>query len=275
MTFRLPHLIAAVALHVVLLGLIVGGVQCSPKVHKPPVISAVLLDPSRQQVAADKRRAEQRRLEERRRAEQERKRREDEARRAEQQRKAQAEAATKKKEDEARKAKLAADQKKAAEQKKAADQKRAADQKAADQKKAEEAARREREAQAREEAAERARIAEALEAEETERAADREAAARAASEREARLAEWADVLVRHVTRNWVRPPSASADFECVVRMQLLPDGTVTNAKIEKSCGNAQLDKSVEDAVYRASPMPKPSDPSVFDRDLTIRFVPES
>jgi len=73
----------------------------------------------------------------------------------------------------------------------------------------------------------------------------------------------------------VRPPSAVGDFECRVRMQLLPDGTVTNARIEKSCGSPQLDRSVEDAVYRASPLPKPADPSVFDRDLTIRFVPES
>lgn len=275
MTFRLPHLLAAVVLHVVLLGLMVGGVQCSGKVQRPPVISAVLLDPSRQQVAQDKRREEQRRQEQRRKAEQERKRREDEARRVEQQRKAQADAAAKnKKEDDARKARLATDQKKAADQKKATEQK-AAEQKKAQQQKAEDAARRERETQAREETAARARMAEALEAEETQRTADREAAARAASERDARLAEWADVLVRHVSRNWVRPPSASGDFECVVRMQLLPDGTVTNAKIERSCGSAQLDRSVEDAVYRASPLPKPSDPSVFDRDLTIRFVPES
>jgi hypothetical protein len=31
MTFRLPHLIAALLLHVVLLALLVGGVQCSAK----------------------------------------------------------------------------------------------------------------------------------------------------------------------------------------------------------------------------------------------------
>jgi colicin import membrane protein len=276
MTFRLPHLIAAVALHVVLLGVIVGGVQCSGKVHRPPVISAVLLDPSRQQVASDKRREEQRRLEERRKAEQERKRREDEARRVEQQRKAQADAAAqKKKEDEARKARLAADQKKAAEQKKAADQKRVAEQKATEQKKAEDAARRQREAQAREETEQRARMAEELEAEETQRAADREAAARSASERDAKLSEWAATLARTIARAYQGPPGAPEDFECVVRLQLLPDGTVTEAKIEKSCGNAQLDRSVEEAVYRASPLPKPADPSVFDRDLTIRFVPES
>lgn len=249
MTFRLPHLVAAVALHVLLLGLMISGVQCSGKTHRTPVINAVLLDPGRQEIAQQKRREQQRR--------------DEEARRAEQQRQALAEAsAKKKKEDEARKARLAADQKKAAEQKKAADQKKAAEQKKVTEKQ-------QAETQARLTAEERARLAAVMAAEETQRAADR-----AAGERDARLADWAIALNRHVEKNWVRPPS-TGDFECRVRVQLLPDGTVTNAKIEKSCGSAQLDRSVEDAVYRASPLPKPSDPSVFDRDLTIRFVPES
>ena len=237
MTFQPRHLMAALVLHSAVLFMVGAGVQCSSKVHRPPVISAVLLDPSRQEVARQKR-EEQRRVEER-------------QRRDELQRKAQADAAAKKKLEDARQARLAADQKRAAEQKKAQD------------------------TQARREAEEKARLAEAMRAEEAEREIDREAMARAASAREAKLAEWVEVLTRHVEKNWMRPPSATGDFECRVRMQLLPDGTVTNAKIEKSCGSAQLDRSVEDAVYRASPLPKPSDPSVFDRDLTIRFVPKS
>jgi hypothetical protein len=28
-------------------------------------------------------------------------------------------------------------------------------------------------------------------------------------------------------------------------------------------------------VFRASPLPKPTDPSVFERDLSIRFIPQS
>jgi colicin import membrane protein len=245
MTFQPRHLMAALVLHSALLFLVGAGVQCSPRMQRPLVISAVLLDPSRQEVARQQR-ADQRRLEER-------QKREEEARRAEQQRKAEAEAAARKKQTEA---KLAADQKRAADQKKAAEQKKA------------------QETQARREADEKARLAEAMQAEETEREIDREAMARAASAREAKLAQWAEQLTRHVKRNWNRPPSSTEDFECRVRMQLLPDGTVTNAKIEKSCGSAQLDRSVEDAVYRASPLPKPSDPSVFERDLTIRFVPK-
>lgn len=280
MTFRLPHLVAAVALHVLVLGLLFGGVQCSAKPHQPAVISAVLLDPSRSQQLEQKR-AEQKRLEQRRAAEQEKKRREDEARRqrlAEEQKKAeaqkrmQAEADAKKKKDaEAQRQKLAAE-------KKAAEQKRAADLKAAQEKKAAEAARLKQEqaekaATAKREAEERARVEQAMREEALRREADLEQRARAASEREARQAEWGARLINHIQRFYQIPPGAPPDFSCPVSMQLLPDGTVTNAKIVKSCGSAVLDRAVEDAVYRSSPLPKPADPAVFDRDLTVIFTP--
>jgi len=260
MTFRLPHLVAALVLHIVLLTLLVGGVQCSAKPQRAPVISAVLLDPSRQETAQQKRRDEQRRQEERRKAE-ERKRLEAEQRKArelEQQRQAKADAARRKKEEDAKR------QKQAAEQKKAEDLAR---------RKKEQEEKRERDAEAERERDENLRMEQAIQEEATRRDLDREQQARAATEREAKLAQWADVLTRHIARNWVRPEAGA--FECLVRVRLLPDGTVTSAKISKSCGNASLDKSVEDAVFRSSPLPKPSDPSVFDRDLTIRFVPES
>jgi colicin import membrane protein len=277
MTFRLPHLIAALALHVLVLGLLLGGVQCSAKPHQPPVITAVLLDPSRTQ-QLERQRAEQKRLDQRRQAEQERKRREDEARRqrladeqkqAEAQKRAQAEAEARKKKD--------AD---AQRQKQLAD-KKAAELKAAEQKKAAEAARLKQEqtekaekaAAAKREAEERARVELAMREEALRREADLEQRARAEGERQTRLAEWAEALVAHVQRNYKTPPGAPAEFACQVRMQLLPDGTVTNAKIVKSCGSAPLDRAVEDAVYRSSPLPKPADPSVFDRDLTINFTP--
>jgi len=267
MTFRLPHLIAALLLHVVLLALLVGGVQCSAKPQPAPVINAVLLDPSRNQVAQQKKREQERRAEaERKRIEEARQKKlaeQKQQQEAEQRRKAAAAAAQKKEED-ARRQKLAAD-KKAAEQKKTEDAARL---------KKEQEAQRQREAAAKQEAAEQAQLAEAMRTEESQRELAREAAARAASERETRVAQWADALTRHISRNWVRPPGAGEDFDCRLRIQMLPDGTVSSAKIVQSCGNALLDKSVEDAVFRASPLPKPSDPAVFDRDLDIRFIPQ-
>jgi colicin import membrane protein len=259
MTFRLRHLLAALALHLVLLAVLAGGVQCSVKPVKPPVITGVLLDPSRQETAKRKR-------EEQRRAEAERKRREEEARRqaeqkqqAEAKRKAQAEAdAKKKKEAEALRLKQAAE-KKAAEE--------------AARRKREQAEKAEREAAVRRQAEERARVERVMQEEAARREAELAAQAEAEAGRLDKVAEWAYALVRHVQSNYRKPPGAPDDFACQLRMQLLPDGTVTNVRILKSCGDALLDRAVEDAVYRSSPMPRPADPSVFERDLTINFTP--
>ncbi|MGQ0587886.1 MAG: cell envelope integrity protein TolA [Gammaproteobacteria bacterium] len=238
MTFEPRHLAAAVMLHAMALLVLAGGLQCSARPQRPTVIKAVLLDPSRQELARLKRLAEERK-------------------RAEADRTAA---------EEARRTKAAADKKAA--DKKAAD-KKLADKKAADQKAAETARQKRAQAAARE----REQLAQAIREEDMRREVDREAAARAAGARQTRLDEWAAVLTRHVADNFRIPPGAPATFQCQVRMQLLPDGTVTNAKIVRSCGSPLLDQSVEDAVHRSSPMPRPADPSVFDRDLTINFQP--
>lgn len=236
MTVEPRHLAAAVLLHGIVLVVLAGGLQCSAKPHQPTVINAVLLDPSRQELARLKRLAEERK-------------------------RAEAAALKKQQEEEARRAKAAADRK-------AADRK-AADKKAADLKAAE-AARQKREQAA---AREREQTAQAVREEEMRRALEQEANARAAGARQSKLDEWAAVLTRHVAENFKIPPGAPAEFQCKVSMQLLPDGTVTDARIVKSCGSPLLDQSVKDAVYRSSPMPRPGDPSVFTRDLTINFQP--
>ena len=53
MIFRLPHLVAALLLHAVLIGLVVFGARFQAKPERPPVISAVLLDPAQLQAVAD------------------------------------------------------------------------------------------------------------------------------------------------------------------------------------------------------------------------------
>jgi len=52
------------------------------------------------------------------------------------------------------------------------------------------------------------------------------------------------------------------DIVCEVIVSLMPDGSVYNVTIENSSGNAMFDRDAISAVYKASPLPIPSD--VFD-----------
>jgi colicin import membrane protein len=98
--------------------------------------------------------------------------------------------------------------------------------------------------------------------------------------REARALAEADrfkILIRQkVSRNWVRPPSAEKGLECVVRVRLVPGGEVIDAKVVRGSGNAAFDRSVENAVYKATPLPLPADKQLFEyfRELEFIFKPE-
>jgi colicin import membrane protein len=101
-----------------------------------------------------------------------------------------------------------------------------------------------------------------------------EQTAREAAARAGRQKTWGDQIAEIVRRNWQRPPGSPSDFQCVVKVQLLPGGSVISAKVIKTCGGGTaLDDSVEKAVLKSDPLPMPKDLGDFDRNLTFLFVP--
>ncbi len=77
-----------------------------------------------------------------------------------------------------------------------------------------------------------------------------------------------------ITRNWIKPASAGPGLECTVLVRQLPGGEVISVNVRSCNGDAAVVRSVEAAVRKASPLPEPSDPSIFERNLTIIFKPE-
>ena len=80
-------------------------------------------------------------------------------------------------------------------------------------------------------------------------------------------------IQQKIARNWVRPPTASAGLECIVNVRQLPGGEVTNVSLGSCNGDETVRRSIEAAVFKASPLPAPADPSVFDRNLRLEFRP--
>jgi len=111
----------------------------------------------------------------------------------------------------------------------------------------------------------------ALAAEERERTAqDNEAKAMSA------MAEFEGLIRQQVTRNWSKPGGVPVGLNCLVRVRLAAGGEVLAVSIVKSSGNELFDRSVENAVYKAAPLPVPEDPNLFKyiREINIRFDPE-
>jgi colicin import membrane protein len=168
-----------------------------------------------------------------------------------------------------------------------------AEQERAEQRRREERAMREREAQ--EKAASARRAEQEAQARKLKEATDREARARAEdkAKREAELqaqlaseervnaaraskamAAWQALIQDRVQRAWIRPPSARLGVNCEVHVTQVPGGVVTGVQIGSCNGDDAVRASIETAVYRASPLPMPSNADLFDRNLRFDFHPD-
>jgi colicin import membrane protein len=215
-----------------------------------------------------------------------------------------AKAAERKKAQEAQKAEAA---KKADADKKAAEQKKLAD--VAKKKAADEAAKKKAAEDAKKKAAEEAKKKAAAEAAKKKKADDAKKKAAEASQRKAvedkkaaALAELLsddvgrqqaiadtvgdevagsldDLIVMLVSQQWRRPPSARNGMSVEVLIEMLPDGTITNASVTRSSGDSPFDNSAVQAVRNVGRIAEMQqlDRATFDRLYRQRravFKPE-
>jgi colicin import membrane protein len=87
------------------------------------------------------------------------------------------------------------------------------------------------------------------------------------------LAQYQAMIAARIERAWIRPPSAHAGISCQVRITQVPGGVVTAVQVGSCNGDEAVRQSIGDAAYRASPLPAPSDPALFDRDVVVTFTP--
>lgn len=80
-------------------------------------------------------------------------------------------------------------------------------------------------------------------------------------------------LIAHaVGKQWLVPEGVQDDISCVLLIRLAPNGEVLDVKLARSSGDALLDRSASSAVYKASPLPVPSEPELFDKFREIRLL---
>jgi colicin import membrane protein len=162
----------------------------------------------------------------------------------------------------------------------ATERRRAAEQKAAEEHAAKQAAEQraaEARAAAERKAQERQRLAEAEEKREREAELKRTLAAEEqadAARSGPALASWQSLIAAKITRAWLRPPTARPGIQCMLYVTQVPGGEVTQVRIGECNGDQAVRESIEAAVYRASPLPPPPDPALFDRNLRINFKPD-
>lgn len=244
-------LVLAVLVHVVLLVALLVSFRWSATREPQPVVQATVV----QDQATVRPRSEQ-------------------AQRREQE-EARKQAEVKKRQEEEQRQKQAAEQKrKAQEQEKEKERIRQAEE--AKRRKVEEEKARAAEAKRRQEEDARRRQAEqSLKEQLAAEEAEREAAARAARAQSA-IEKYKALIRQRVTRNWSRPVGSAKGLTCVVQVKLVPGGEVVQARVVRSSGDAVFDRSVENAVFKSTPLPLPQDKDLFEyfREIEFLFSPE-
>lgn len=105
----------------------------------------------------------------------------------------------------------------------------------------------------------------------------RSATAMRASANVAIVDQFKALITQRLVTRWNRPLSARRGMEVTLRISMLPGGEVTSVVATSSSGDAAFDASAEEAVRRASPLPVPEDPGVFNqhfRVVALKFKPE-
>ncbi len=79
-------------------------------------------------------------------------------------------------------------------------------------------------------------------------------------------------IKQKIERKWVRPQGITEMPDCEVRVTQGPGGIILEVSFGTCPGSSKTYRSsIENAVYKADPLPKPGDPSLFDRELIIQF----
>ena len=113
-------------------------------------------------------------------------------------------------------------------------------------------------------------LAERQAAERAAKAATDAATARARAKAEG---DYVGKIRAKVKGNIILASDVTGNPEAVFEVVQLPTGEILSVKLQKSSGNRAYDEAVERAINKSSPLPKPEQVDIFQRQLSLKFRP--
>jgi colicin import membrane protein len=85
------------------------------------------------------------------------------------------------------------------------------------------------------------------------------------------------LIIHAIGQQWILPDRVDSRLSSQFRIRLAPNGTVLEVNLIRSSGDPVLDRSAQAAIYKASPLPVPSDSETFNlfRDISLTVRPEN
>ncbi len=86
---------------------------------------------------------------------------------------------------------------------------------------------------------------------------------------------YVSLIEQKVERNWLRPVTTNSSMSCEVVVRQTSLGDVIDVSLKKCVNDLAFQRSIERAVWKASPLPPPPSPEVFDREIHFTFRPHN
>ena len=83
------------------------------------------------------------------------------------------------------------------------------------------------------------------------------------------------LILNAISQQWILPQNVDSSMSSQFRIRLAPNGAVLEVALIRSSGDPILDRSAQSAIYKASPLPVPNDPTTFNlfRDISLTVRP--
>lgn len=83
------------------------------------------------------------------------------------------------------------------------------------------------------------------------------------------------LIINAIRDQWILPENVNPDLSSQFVIRLAPTGSVLDVRLTRSSGNDLLDRSAQAAIYKASPLPVPTDPNTFNtfREISLTVRP--
>ena len=85
------------------------------------------------------------------------------------------------------------------------------------------------------------------------------------------------LILQSIGRHWLIPPNANKKLFAELLIRVGPGGMVLDVQLMKSSGDDGLDHSARTAVFKASPLPVPTESDAFEafRQFVLKVKPEN
>jgi colicin import membrane protein len=85
------------------------------------------------------------------------------------------------------------------------------------------------------------------------------------------------LILQAIGQNWLVPPNANKKLSSELLIRVAPGGMVLDVQLVKSSGDVSLDRSARAAVFKASPLPVPTNTDEFEpfRQFILKVKPEN